>query len=121
MLFRSNFLFGLFITTVIETLPIIGLIFYPLILLNSFIIAAEFLKVYILAQGMMRMVLMNSALLRIHMKNYIQLSLALFTFMHWRRKWQSTPVFLPGGSQGWRSLVGCHLWGPTESDMTEVT
>ena len=38
-------------------------------------------------------------------------SLSLFTFMHWRRKWQPTPVFLPGGSQGWWSLVGCHLWG----------
>ena len=39
-----------------------------------------------------------------------------FTFMHWRRKWQPTPVFLPGESQGWGSLVGCHLWGRTESD-----
>ena len=38
-------------------------------------------------------------------------SLSLFTFMHWRRKWQPTPVFLPGGSQGQRSLVDCHLWG----------
>ena len=47
--------------------------------------------------------------------------LSLFTFMHWRRKWQPTPVFLPGESQGQRSLVGCHLWGRTESDMTEVT
>jgi len=45
----------------------------------------------------------------------------LFTFMHWRRKWQPTPVFLPGESQGRGSLVGCHLWGRTESDMTEVT
>ena len=44
-----------------------------------------------------------------------------FTFMHWRRKWQSTPVLLPGESQGWRSLVGCRLWGCTESDTTEVT
>jgi len=43
------------------------------------------------------------------------------TFMHWRRKWQPTPVFLPGESQGWGSLVGCRLWGPTESDMTEAT
>ena len=41
-------------------------------------------------------------------------SLSLFTFMHWRRKWQPTPVFLPGESQGWGSLVGCHLWGHTE-------
>ena len=48
-------------------------------------------------------------------------SLSLFTFMHWRRKWQPTPVFLPGESQGWRSLVGCRLWGRTESDTTEVT
>ena len=42
-------------------------------------------------------------------------------FMHWRRKWQPTPVFLPGESQGQRSLVGCRLWGCTESDMTEAT
>ena len=49
------------------------------------------------------------------------ISLSLFTFMHWRRKWQSTPVFLPGESQGRGSLVGCRLWGLTESDMTEAT
>ena len=36
-----------------------------------------------------------------------------------RRKWQPTPAFLPGKSQGQRSLVGCRLWGRTESDMTE--
>ena len=48
-------------------------------------------------------------------------SLSLFTFMHWRRKWQPTRVFLPGESQGQGSLVGCHLWGRTESDTTEVT
>ena len=47
-------------------------------------------------------------------------SFSIFTFMHWRRKWQLTPVFLPGESQGWGSLVGCHLWGRTESDMTEA-
>ena len=35
----------------------------------------------------------------------------LFTFMHWRREWQPTPVFLPGESQGWWSLVRCRLWG----------
>ena len=43
-----------------------------------------------------------------------------FTFTHWRRKWQPTPVFLPGESQGLGSLVGNHLWGRTESDTTEV-
>ena len=48
-------------------------------------------------------------------------SLSLFTFMHWRRQWQPTPVFLPWGSPGWGSLVGCHLWGRTESDTTEAT
>ena len=48
-------------------------------------------------------------------------SLSLFTFMHWRRKWQPTPVFLPGESQGQGSFVGCHLWGRTELDTTEVT
>ena len=48
-------------------------------------------------------------------------SLSLFTFMHWRRKWQATPVFLPGESQGRGSLVGCRLWGRTESDTTEAT
>ena len=40
-------------------------------------------------------------------------SLSLFTFMHWRRKWQPTPVFLAGESQGQGSLVGCCLWGRT--------
>jgi len=35
---------------------------------------------------------------------------SLFTFVHWRRKWQPTPVCLPGESQGQRSLVGCRLW-----------
>ena len=48
-------------------------------------------------------------------------SLSLFTFMHWRRKWQPTPVFLPGESQGRGCLVGCHLWGRTELDTTEAT
>ena len=48
-------------------------------------------------------------------------SLSLFTFMHWRRKWQPTSLFLPGESWGQRSLVGCHLWGLTESDTTEAT
>ena len=38
-----------------------------------------------------------------------------------RRKWQPTPVFLPGESQGRGSLVGCRLRGTTESDTTEAT
>ena len=41
----------------------------------------------------------------------------LLTF--WRRKWQATPVFLPGKSHGQRSLVGYSSWGCTQSDMIE--
>ena len=48
-------------------------------------------------------------------------SLSLFTVIHWRRKWQPTPVFLPGEPQGQGSLVGCRLWGRTESDTSEAT
>ena len=44
-----------------------------------------------------------------------------FTFMHWRRKWQPTLIFLPGESQGWGSLVGCRLCSHPESDTTEAT
>ena len=52
---------------------------------------------------------------------YTQSTLSLFTFMHWGKNWQPTPVFLPGESQGRGSLVGCRLWGHTELDTTEVT
>ena len=48
-------------------------------------------------------------------------SLYFFTFMHWRRKWQLTPVFLPGEFQGGGSLVVFRLWGHTELDKTEAT
>ena len=48
-------------------------------------------------------------------------SISLFTFLHWRRQWQPTRVFLPGESQGRGSLVGCCLWGRTKSDTTEAT
>ena len=48
-------------------------------------------------------------------------SLSLFTFMHWRRKWQPTPMFLPGESHGQGSLVGCRLWGSTELATAEAT
>ena len=44
-------------------------------------------------------------------------SLSPFTFMPQSRKWQPTPLFLSGESQGRGSLVGCPLWGRTESDM----
>ena len=57
----------------------------------------------------------------VHGDSKSQTQLSDFTFMHQRRKWQPTPVILPGESQGWWSLVGYHLWGRTESDTTEAT
>ena len=53
-------------------------------------------------------------------KSWTRLSDFPFTF-HFQRKWQPTPVFLPGESQGQKSLVGCRLWGRTELDKTEAT
>ena len=56
-------------------------------------------------------------------KSQTQLSNFTFTF-HFHaleQDWQPTPVFFPGESQGRRRLVGCHLWGRTESDTTEAT
>ena len=52
-------------------------------------------------------------------KSQTRLSNFTFTFMHWRRKWQPTPVFLPRESQGQGSLLGYH--GVAELDTTEVT
>ena len=57
-------------------------------------------------------------------KSWTQLSNSTFTFhfhANWRRKWQPTPVFLPGEAQGVGSLVGYRLWGCTELDTTEAT
>ena len=54
-------------------------------------------------------------------QSWTRLSDFTFTFMHWRRKWQPTPVFLPGESQGRGILMGCRLWGCRESDTIEVT
>ena len=52
---------------------------------------------------------------------YALIELFIASDKTWRRKWQPTPVFLPGESQGRRSLVGCRLWGRIESDTTEET
>ena len=43
---------------------------------------------------------------------------AAYTYV-WRKRWQPTPVLLPGKSHGQRSLVGCSPWGLEELDMTE--
>jgi len=39
----------------------------------------------------------------------------------WRRKWQPTPVFLPGESRGQRSLTGYSPWGQKQSETTDHT
>ena len=48
-------------------------------------------------------------------------SMFCFVFIYLGCIWQPTPVFLPGESQGRGSLVGCRLWGRTESDTSEAT
>ena len=54
-------------------------------------------------------------------KSWARLSNFTFHFHALEKEMQPTPVFLPGESQGRGSLVGCHLWGRTESDTTEAT
>ena len=53
------------------------------------------------------------------MDSNVKIFLSSFTKFSWIRKWQPTPVLLPGQSHGWRSLVGYSPWGHTESDTTE--
>ena len=63
----------------------------------------------------------NIILHKTHVQIFPIVLITSFIAFFWRRKWQPTPVFLPGESQGRGSLVGSRLWGRTESDMTEVT
>ena len=58
---------------------------------------------------------------RLHFQGFLTYDLYAFLGSIWRRKWQPTPVLLPGESQEGRSLLGCRLWGRTESDTTEAT
>ena len=51
-----------------------------------------------------------------HLHWFLQSRLGIF-----QSYWQPTPVFLSGESYGWGSLVGCRLWGRTESDTIEAT
>ena len=60
-------------------------------------------------------------LLLLFILNFILFYFFYFIILYWRRKWQPTPVFLPGESHGWRSLVGCSPCGRTELDTTEAT
>ena len=61
----------------------------------------------------------------VNAKSFLKLSSSIQRLvideMHWRRKWQPTPVFLPGESPGQRSLEGYSSYGCKESDMTEAT
>ena len=50
---------------------------------------------------------------------YMYMCICIYTL--WRRKWQPTPVFLPGESHGQRSLADHDPWGRRESDTAEVT
>ena len=50
--------------------------------------------------------------------NFLILSLGCSMYSIWIRKWQPTPVSLPGKSHGQKSLVGCSPWGHKESGMT---
>ena len=59
--------------------------------------------------------------LRVRHDRATSLSLFTFHFHALERQWHTTPVLLPGEFQGRGSLVGCHLWGRTELDTTEVT
>ena len=57
--------------------------------------------------------------LRSHQVNQMHQQSSKHSFtVHWRRKWQSTPVFLPGKTHAQRSLSGCSSWGHKESNMT---
>jgi len=67
------------------------------------------------ALGVIREICREAALRWERRDSVFCLSCSLFTFTHWRRKWQPTPVFLPGESQGRGSLVGFCLWGRTQS------
>ena len=69
------------------------------------------------AQAMLESVLHAESLVLLKLRENLRGS----GLVAWRKKWQPTPVFLPGESQGRWSLVGCRLWGQTESDTTEVT
>ena len=79
----------------------------------SIILSGEKLKAFPLGSGIRQ----DSPLLLLLFKKLLEvLAMAI-----WRRQWHPTPVLLPGESQGRQSLVGCRLWGLTESDTTEAT
>ena len=73
------------------------------------------LETFLYSEGSGHSIQNFTSLLLFSPRMQITASLSFFTFLHWRRKWQLTPVFLPGESQGQGSLADCRLWGRTES------
>ena len=85
--------------------------------LQSFTTSGSFPKTQFFTSGSQSIgVSASASVLPMNIHNWFPLG-----WTDWRRQWQPTPVFLPGEFQGRRSLVGCRLWGHTESDTTEVT
>ena len=76
---------------------------------------------YKMAKNLAKLCSSSSVLLKVELASSEIGYLAEAITKQWRRKWQHTPVFLPGESQGWGRLVGCPLWGRTESDRIEAT
>ena len=72
---------------------------------------------YIRAYFMGRKLFVIVFLIRLQVANSLETRIELIPLSIWRRQWQPTPVFLPGESQGWRSLVGCSPWGREELDI----
>ena len=83
-------------------------------------ICIEYIQIYILFQILFPYGLLQNIEYSF-LVVYNEILAVYFMYSSVYLKWQPTPVFLPRESQGQRSLVGCHLWGRTESDTTEAT
>ena len=107
-----SFIVLIFAWNISNFLEVISSLFHSIVFIYfiEFVIGKDFLS--LLA------ILWNSAFKWVYL-SFSPLPLASLLFSaickassdNWRRKWKPTPVFLPGESQGQRSLVGCHLWG----------
>ena len=78
-------------------------------------------KVQILLDPSLKICLFADTLMRVHYHDYVFCDefVGSNIFISWRKKWQPTPLFLPGEPHGQRSLVGYSPWGHKESDTTE--
>ena len=66
-----------------------------------------------------KLVLFNTYFFFFFIQLWVCVCVCVYIYIYWRRKWQPTPVFLPGEFHGQRSLAGYSLWGCRESDTTE--